>query len=147
VLIIDWQVRGLCRCLWYARDLCLCPWLFMKQNAPQARFIKKCASGQNFWRSPKRSPVKHTFFRRFLPIVCDVDLCIPLCRLETSEFAKNVFSHCFSLVFDAFSFSGILCILSILTFLLCKKITYHYVIYFSQNKAQNLLLLINWLMN
>ena len=24
VLTIDWQVRGLCRCLWYARDLCLC---------------------------------------------------------------------------------------------------------------------------
>jgi len=25
VLIIDWQVRGLCRCLWYTRGLCLCP--------------------------------------------------------------------------------------------------------------------------
>jgi len=25
VLTIDWQVRGLCRCLWYARGLCLCP--------------------------------------------------------------------------------------------------------------------------
>ena len=28
VLTIDWQVRGLCRCLWYARrGLCLCPCL------------------------------------------------------------------------------------------------------------------------
>jgi len=26
VLTIDWQVRGLCRCLWYARGLCVCPW-------------------------------------------------------------------------------------------------------------------------
>jgi len=25
VLIIDWQGRGLCLCLWYARSLCLCP--------------------------------------------------------------------------------------------------------------------------
>ena len=25
VLIIDWHVRGLYRCLWYARGLCLCP--------------------------------------------------------------------------------------------------------------------------
>jgi len=25
VLTIDWQVRGMCRCLWYARGLCLCP--------------------------------------------------------------------------------------------------------------------------
>jgi len=25
VLTIDWQVRGLCRCLWNARGLCLCP--------------------------------------------------------------------------------------------------------------------------
>ena len=25
VLTVDWQVRGLCRCLWYARGLCLCP--------------------------------------------------------------------------------------------------------------------------
>jgi len=22
---IDWQVRGMCRCLWYTRGLCLCP--------------------------------------------------------------------------------------------------------------------------
>ena len=36
---------------------------------------------------------------------------MPLCRLETSEFAKNVFCRCFSLVFDAFSLSCILCIL------------------------------------
>jgi len=27
VLIIDSQVRGLCRCLWHARALCLCPFV------------------------------------------------------------------------------------------------------------------------
>ena len=28
VLTIDWQIRGLCHCLWYARrGLCLCPWV------------------------------------------------------------------------------------------------------------------------
>ena len=25
VLTMDWQVRGLCRCLWYERGLCPCP--------------------------------------------------------------------------------------------------------------------------
>jgi len=60
--------------------------------------------------------------------VLSVDLCIPLCRLETSEFGQSVFSRCFSLVFDAFSFSCILCILCILIFVLYKIYIYIYVL-------------------
>jgi len=46
VLTIDWQVRGVCRCLWYARGLCLCPCVITPRGFTSLQTQKKKISSR-----------------------------------------------------------------------------------------------------